>query len=148
MERMLDMYRAARLAGVKPAELERRVAEGQYKVENGQIYVHDLLVMYPEVELKKTGMVEVVSQIKDDAILKVVANRNPANSPAALILENTGLRKELVYYRRQVQRQKDCINDLRGMLVSMRDRFERPQAIHIENILVWLRQKMKENKQG
>ena len=52
MTDLLSLSRAARLAGVTRAELQRRIRRGEIQTFEGQVAVSDLLRVYPSVSLE------------------------------------------------------------------------------------------------
>jgi len=143
MERFLDLFRAARLAGVRPADLRQHIHAGDLILIKGKIQLSQLLDLYPEIELKKSSMVEVVDQIRDDAMLKAARRGKEPQTMEELLHELEKMKRELNYYREKCQCYKQYISDMRGMLTGIQDKLERRHAVLIENVLVWVRQKMK-----
>jgi CDP-4-dehydro-6-deoxyglucose reductase len=68
MTNLLSLSRAARLAGVTRAEIQRRIRRGDLQTFEGEVAINDLLRVYPSVSLEKTGDLERVQQIKADAL--------------------------------------------------------------------------------
>lgn len=68
MTNLLSLSRAARLAGVTRAEIQRRIRRGDLQTFEGDVAISDLLRVYPSVSLEKTGDLERVQQIKSEAL--------------------------------------------------------------------------------
>ena len=68
MPETLTLSRAARLAGVTRAVLQKRIRRGEITTFEGEVAISDLLRVYPSVTLEKTGMLEQVERIKQDAV--------------------------------------------------------------------------------
>lgn len=66
----LTLSRAARLAGVTRAELQRRIRRGDLETFEGSVAVHDLLRLYPSVSLSNDEAVERVERIRAQAVPK------------------------------------------------------------------------------
>lgn len=60
----LSLSRAARLAGVARAELQRRIRRGDIETFEGAVAVHDLLRLYPSVSLSNDEAVARVERIR------------------------------------------------------------------------------------
>ncbi len=67
MTELLSLSRAARLAGVTRAELQKRIRGGELETFEGKIAVSDLLRLYPEVNLDRSAILERVALIKETA---------------------------------------------------------------------------------
>lgn len=66
----LSLSRAARLAGVTRAELQRRIRRGDIETFEGAVAVQDLLRIYPAVSLSNDEALNRVERIKLDALPK------------------------------------------------------------------------------
>ncbi len=68
MTTLLTLTRAARLAGVKRAELQRRVRQGELATFEGQVAANDLLRLYPRTSLDDDSELDRVERIKAEAV--------------------------------------------------------------------------------
>jgi CDP-4-dehydro-6-deoxyglucose reductase len=64
----LTLSRAARLAGITRAELQRRIRRGDIETFEGSVAVSDLLRLYPEVSLSNDEALDRVERIKSAAL--------------------------------------------------------------------------------
>lgn len=80
----LSLSRAARLAGVTRAELQRRIRSGDIPTFEGAVTVNDLLRAYPSVSLTDDAALERVERIKKEAQPKT--NERDAVLPSAQVL--------------------------------------------------------------
>jgi CDP-4-dehydro-6-deoxyglucose reductase len=76
MDQLIDVNRAARLAGVTRVEIQRQIASGLLQTFEGRVKMSDLVGLYPEIDESRSYMLEVVSQIKEDAVGKAVRRRD------------------------------------------------------------------------
>lgn len=85
MTQLLSLSRAARLAGVSRAELQKRIRRGEVSTFEGQIDVGELLRVYPAVSLERTDVLERVERIKADALPRSHEGDTVLPSPEVLV---------------------------------------------------------------
>jgi len=81
----LSLSRAARLAGVTRAELQRRIRRGDIETFEGSVAVQDLLRLYPAVSLSNDEALERVERIKTQALPKSYDADAVLPSPQVLV---------------------------------------------------------------
>lgn len=116
MPDLLSLSRAARLAGVSRAELQRRIRQGEIDTFEGQVALADLLRVYPSVSLEKTGMLEEVEQIKQDAVPRQGEVDTRLPSPQVLLARLRALAAALAQRAELVSAQDDLLARLRQRL--------------------------------
>jgi CDP-4-dehydro-6-deoxyglucose reductase len=92
----LSLSRAARLAGVTRAELQRRIRRGDIETFEGSVAVQDLLRIYPAVSLSNDEALERVERIKSDALPKSYDADAVLPSPQVLVSRLRKLSEMLV----------------------------------------------------
>lgn len=129
------------MAGVTVAEIRRRVSEGSLEADEGRIRVSQLMDAYPDIHLGGFTMVDVVAQIRDDALRKGSADQQEVQSLAGLRETVKHLRNEMMFYREECRRQRHIMRDLDGMLDDLRTRLELRQRPFLDAITQWLKKK-------
>jgi CDP-4-dehydro-6-deoxyglucose reductase len=81
----LTLSRAARLAGVTRAELQRRIRRGEITTFEGSVSVKDLLRVFPAVSLHDDAAFERVQQIKSEALPKTESRDSVLPSAQVLV---------------------------------------------------------------
>ncbi|WP_462321058.1 2Fe-2S iron-sulfur cluster-binding protein [Halochromatium sp.] len=117
MNELLSLSRAARLAGVTRAEIQKRIRHGEMQTFEGQVAISDLLRVYPSVSLEKSGDLERVEQIKADALPRSHDEDTRLPSQDVLITRIKALAEALV---QRVAR----VEDLEQLLDEIRDRLD------------------------
>jgi hypothetical protein len=132
---MIDPTRAAHVAGVTTDEIERQIAAGHLRADKGKVDFDDLRKLYPELAITSHNMVELVSQIRDDAFVKAMRKKLgfEREDPIEALARST---REAVYHKLQSERFHRMLLDLRGMLVELETRVEQKNRVHA--ILQWL----------
>ncbi|MGE5155569.1 MAG: 2Fe-2S iron-sulfur cluster-binding protein, partial [Bdellovibrio bacteriovorus] len=92
----LSLSRAARLAGVTRAELQRRIRRGDIETFEGSVAVSDLLRLYPAVSLSNDEALERVQRIKSEALPKSYDADAVLPSPQVLVSRLKTLSETLV----------------------------------------------------
>jgi CDP-4-dehydro-6-deoxyglucose reductase len=139
MAQLLSLSRAARLAGVTRAELQKRIRRGEIQTFEGEVAVSDLLRVYPRVSLEKTGMLEQVERIKADAVPRTHDGDTVLPSPEVLVSRIRSLSQTLVRKVALVDAQDGLLDALRARVTMLADGSETPA-----DLLAWLDQRRAE----
>jgi len=139
MAQLLSLSRAARLAGVTRAELQKRIRGGEIQTFEGEVAVSDLLRVYPSVSLEKTGMLEQVERIKADAVPRTHKDDTMLPSPEVLVSRIRSLSQTLMQKVALVDAQDELLDALRAHLTMLEDGSEPPFEL-----LTWLDQRRAE----
>jgi len=75
MAQWVTIWRAAQLVGVPRGVLQQRVRSGEIELADGLVSTETLLRLYPQTELEASGMLERVTQIRDEAFGRRVRER-------------------------------------------------------------------------
>ena len=108
MSHQVSIWRAAQLLGVARGVLQQLVRDGTLVLNDGWVSTDVLLQLYPEAQLEESGLLERVTQIRDEAFGKRVRERLlPSQEVLAQRLfaqsqELADLRKHLQRYHRLV----------------------------------------------
>ncbi len=103
MSHQVSIWRAAQLVGVARGVLQQQVRAGALVVNEGFVSTEALLRLYPGAELEESGMLERVTQIRDEAFGKRVRERLlPSQEVLAQRLFDQS--QELADLRRHLQR--------------------------------------------
>lgn len=129
MTQLLSLSRAARLAGVTRAELQRRIRRGEIQTFEGEIAVSDLLRDYPSVSLEKTGMLEQVEHIKAAAVPRNFDADTELPSPEVLVSRIHSLSKALGQKVALVEAQDQLLDELHAALASAAEKRESAAAL-------------------
>ena len=75
MSHWLTLWRAAQLVGVARGVLQQQVRAGQLGTSEGLVSTESLLQLYPQARLEESGMLERVSQLREEAFGRRVRER-------------------------------------------------------------------------
>ena len=114
----LSLSRAARLAGVTRAEIQRRIRQGDLPTFEGSVAVRDLLKLYPDLVLEREGGLARVDRIKAlalpsrhlDAVLP---------SPEVLVGRLRGLSDALVAKRSALAAAEALLDQVQAGLAAL-----------------------------
>jgi hypothetical protein len=138
--RLLDIGRAARLAGVPREEIQRLIAAGELEAFEGKVDIANLTEIYPELARRPASMLEFVSQIKEDAMWKT--SFPDVQDAPSLRREVRQLRTETAYHKQQAESYRGVLTDLRGMLLDLQERVDQKQRV--KAVIQWLERKLRE----
>lgn len=115
MAHWLSIWRAAQLAGVPRAVLQRRVRAGEIEENDGQVAMAALVALYPHLKTEASGLAERVAQIRDESFGKRVRERL---LPSQEVLAQRLFRQtqELADVQRHLQRYHALVVQLRERL--------------------------------
>ncbi len=111
MAQHISVWRAAQLLGLARSVLQRQVRSGALVLEDGMVSTDVLQRLYPQARLEETGMLERVTQIRDDAFGKRVRERL-LPSQEVLSQRLFAQSQELADLRRHLQRYHGLVIDL------------------------------------
>ena len=118
MSQWVTVWRAAQLVGVPRGVLQQRVRLGEIALSDGLVSTETLLALYPQVEFERSGMLERVISIKEDAFGRRVRERLlPSQDVLAQRLFRQG--QELADVQRHLQRYHALVISLRERLGEM-----------------------------
>ena len=119
MTDLLSLSRAARLAGVTRAEIQKRIRHGEMQTFEGQVAIHDLLRVYPSVSLEQSGDFERVEQIKAEAYPRSHDEDTRLPSQQVLITRIKALAEALVQRVARVEALEQLLEEVRARLDDM-----------------------------
>ncbi|MFW6258382.1 MAG: 2Fe-2S iron-sulfur cluster-binding protein [Halochromatium sp.] len=119
MTELLSLSRAARLAGVTRAEIQKRIRHGEMQTFEGQVAISDLLRVYPSVSLEQSGDFERVEQIKAEAYPRSHDEDTRLPSQKVLITRIKALAEALVQRVARVEALEQLLEEVRARLDEM-----------------------------
>lgn len=119
MPELLSLSRAARLAGVTRAEIQKQIRRGDLPTFEGQVAINDLLRVYPSVSLEHSGDLERVEQIKADALPRSHDEDTRLPSQEVLITRIKSLAEALVQRVARVEALEGLLNELSDQIAAL-----------------------------
>ena len=138
MSQLLSLSRAARLAGVSRAEMQKRIRRGELTTFEGQIAVGDLLRVYPKVTLENDEALERVERIKAAALPRSHDADTALPSPQVLISRLKSLSEVLVEKVSALDAAEALLDDLATRLTGLAESADAPTAAQLCEALSWL----------
>ena len=118
MAQWVTVWRAAQLVGVPRGVLQRRMQTGEIELADGLVSTEQLLKLYPQTEMEASGMLERVTQIREEAFGRRVRERLlPSQDVLAQRLFEQS--RELADVQRHLQRYHALVVALRERLREM-----------------------------
>ncbi len=135
----LSLSRAARLAGVTRAELQRRIRRGDVETFEGAVAVQDLLRLYPQVSLSDHEALDRVERIKFEALPKTGDPDSVLPNPQVLVSRLKSLSDTLVERLSALSAAEDLLDEV-GERLEATAREPDPQraAAQLEATRGWL----------
>jgi CDP-4-dehydro-6-deoxyglucose reductase, E3 len=117
----LSLSRAARLAGVTRAELQRRIRRGEIATFEGSVAVSDLLRAFPAVSLADDAALERVERIKSDALPKTEGHDAALPEPQILVARLRAMSKTLVERMSALSAAEDLLDQVGERMEALAD---------------------------
>jgi CDP-4-dehydro-6-deoxyglucose reductase len=138
MPQLLSLSRAARLADVSRAELQRRIRRGELTTFEGQIAVSDLLRVYPKVSLENSEAFERVERIKATALPKTRDGDTALPSPQVLVSRLRSLSEVLVEKAAALDRAEKLLAEIAERLDPIAEISDAASSARLRETLDWL----------
>jgi CDP-4-dehydro-6-deoxyglucose reductase len=138
MPQLLSLSRAARLAEVSRAELQRRIRDGELTTFEGQIAVSDLLRVYPKVSLEDNDAFERVERIKATALPKTRQGDTALPSAQVLVSRLRSLSEVLVDKVSALDAAERLLDTAVERLAPVAEAADPSTAARLHDILDWL----------
>lgn len=120
MTHKVSIWRAAQLLGVARGVLQQQVRDGTLELEDGWVCTEVLSRLYPGANLEESGMLERVTQIRDEAFGKRVRERL-LPSQEVLAQRLFAQSQELADVRRHLQRYHGLVIEMQQEIRQQRD---------------------------
>jgi CDP-4-dehydro-6-deoxyglucose reductase, E3 len=134
----LSLSRAARLAGVTRAELQRRIRRGEIATFEGSVAVSDLLRVYPAVSLADDDALERVERIKTDALPKTDGQDAVLPSPHVLVARLRAMSRTLVERMSALSAAEALLDQVGERLDSLAEASETRLVERVRETREWL----------
>ncbi|MDQ7073981.1 MAG: hypothetical protein Q9O24_02245 [Gammaproteobacteria bacterium] len=140
MSRLLSLSRAARLAGVSRGEIQAKIRMGVLTTFEGSVKLDNLLVVYPELDVEESGMIERTARIRANAHTKYQHDCLP--SEAQLAAEVNRLKVELSSANAKIENYHHLVMSLKERLLGMRAECTHQQKAMLQAVVHWMSHKV------
>lgn len=138
MPQSLSLSRAARLAGVTRAELQRRIRQGEIETFEGEVVISDLLRVFPQVRLDRDKGFERAEAIKDAAVPRDQQADAVLPSPQVLVSRLRALAEGLTQKAAELDATRDLLDRLSGRLRAIAEGADAAGLAGVRDTLTWL----------
>jgi CDP-4-dehydro-6-deoxyglucose reductase len=138
MSEMLSLTRAARLIGVTRTELQKKIQRGDMIAHEGMINVENLLTCYPNAQLEDNVGLKRVTQIKERAFGKRIAEYVLPDSEV-LAARVTELSTKLENSQGQVNKFNALLGCLWDKLTEVESQLNAESRMTMENLKTWIK---------
>jgi CDP-4-dehydro-6-deoxyglucose reductase len=140
MGRLLSVSRAARLAGVSRAAIQKQIQAGELPTFEGMVQLSDLQQEYPDLSLEDSTMLERVHRIQRDAVNKYQQDELP--NEALLAQEVNRLRTKLADAEVEIAAFHALVSSLKDRLTALQQDCDLQQKRLLQAILAWMQGQM------
>lgn len=135
MDHLLSLSQAARMVGVPRKVLQAHIQKGDLNVFEGSIRQSELLKIFPETITEKSGMVEKVRRIQEDAINKYMNDTLP--DPEHLASEVQRLRAALEESEERLVSYQVLVEEMKFRMSDLQNRCDKKQALMLSSLMSW-----------
>jgi len=138
MTQLLSLSRAARLAGVTRAEIQKRIRHGELTTFEGELAVSDLLRVYPQVSLENDDALERVERIKARAVPRSHQGDTVLPNPEVMVSRLKSLSAVLTEKVSALDAAETLLDDLSNLLAALADTADPSTAASLRETLEWI----------
>jgi len=135
MDHLLSISQAARMVGVPRKVLQNHIQMGDLTVFEGSIRQSELFKIFPETNTDKSGMIEKMRRIQEDAVNKYMNDTMP--DPEHLASEVQRLRVALEESDDQLASYRELANEMKARMTDLQARCDKKQALMISSLMGW-----------
>ena len=135
MDHLLSLSQAARMVGVPRKVLQNHIQMGDLTVFEGSIRQSELLKIFPETNTDKSGMIEKMRRIQEDAVNKYMNDTMP--DPEHLTSEVQRLRVALEESDEQLASYRQLVDEMKERMTDLQARCDKKQALMISSLMGW-----------
>jgi CDP-4-dehydro-6-deoxyglucose reductase, E3 len=140
--RLLNVAKAARIAGVSRSEIQKKIRTGDLPTFEGMVKVSDLESTYPNSTNKSGSMLEKVRQYKEKANSRARLIAPTVPTTEILASRITLLSKELIKAKAQLSQYANIFEKLTPKLSSLQSSQENELKQDVIKINQWLQEKI------
>lgn len=135
MDHLLSLSQAARMVGVSRKILQDHIQMGDLSVFEGSIRQSELMKLYPELNTDKSGMIEKMQRIKENAIDKYVNDTIP--DPEHLMSEVQRLRAQLESAEAKIGDYEQLVTEMKDRMIDFQSSCDKKQSLMFNALMGW-----------
>ncbi|MBK1731917.1 2Fe-2S iron-sulfur cluster-binding protein [Thiococcus pfennigii] len=136
---LLTLTRAARLAGVNRAELQRRIRRGEIETFEGRISATELLRLYPQIQLSDDQELARVERIKAEATPRRGGDTDTTlPSPEILVARLRAISEVLTNKVVSLEALEGLLDELAMRIAALAEEASPALAGRLDGLLAWL----------
>ena len=136
MDHLLNLSRAAKLAGVSRRAIQEKIQDGALETFEGHVRLSALIKVYPDVDPAASAIIERVGRIRESAINR--HNPDALDSARSLPAMVRRLQMELINTRAELDAHKAFTLELYEKLEQMQSGMERREKQMLQALLKWM----------
>lgn len=119
MDRHLSLSQAARLIGVKRADVQKKIQENKLKVMEGTVVLSDLKKAFPDAQYEDNTMLEKMEKFMQDAVHKMAQSEREGAQIDALSRRLVRVNRELASERNRAERLEEIIDGVKQHFIEL-----------------------------
>ena len=143
MDHLLNLSKAAKLAGVSRRTIQEKIQDGYLEAFEGHVRMSALAKVYPDVDPEASAMLERVERLQNNAMNKY--NTDETNNESVLASQIHRLQVELIDVRAELESYKVLTAEVQERLVAMREGCERKERQVLQALLKWMSMQLKQH---
>lgn len=143
MDHLLNLSKAAKLAGVSRRIIQSHIQDGGLKAFEGSVRVSELSKIYPEVDPEEDAVLERMHRIQDNALHKI--NADEISDERVLANQVHRLQVELTDAYAEIDSYQSLVMEMRDRLIVMKETCARKEKQILQALLGWINSQMKQH---
>jgi CDP-4-dehydro-6-deoxyglucose reductase len=119
MDRHLSLSQAARLIGVKRAEVQKKIQENKLVAMEGTVKLSDLKKAFPDAQYEDNTMLEKVEKYMEEAVHKMAQSEREGARLDALSRRLVRVNKDLAEERNRANKMEEIIDGIRQHFIEL-----------------------------
>lgn len=143
MDHLLNLSKAAKLAGVSRHAIQEKIRNGALQTFEGEIRMSALVEVYPDVESKPNVLLEKLARIQENASHKI--NSDGISNERLLVNQMHHLQRHITEMENELDSYKLLVNDLIRHLETMKLDCDHDHGQMVVAMIGWILQRKKEH---
>lgn len=141
MDHLLNLSKAAKLAGVSRRTIQARIQDGDLEAFEGHVRMSALLALYPDVDLQADAVVERMGRIRENALHKIEPDE--ISDQQVLAAQVHRLQVELADTVATLDAYQLLVMELKSRLERMKAGCTRKEKQSLQALIGWITMQVK-----
>lgn len=143
MDHLLNLSKAAKLAGVNRRTIQDHIQNGDLQTFEGHVRLSELEKVYPEIDPEESAVLERMRRLQDNALTKVT--HDELSNERFLVDQIHRLQVKLADAHAEIESYKALTIEMQNRLLAMKKGCDRREKQTLQAILKWMAVQMEQH---